>query len=72
VILTHCFTEHGTCEQSETCTVREPLRRVHEAILELLNKFTITDLAESPAARLTQLPLNPASLNQKLGTGIRN
>jgi Rrf2 family protein len=66
VILTHCFTEHGVCEQSESCTVREPLRRVHEAILELLNKFTITDLAESPAARLTSLtlPVNPADLNQ--------
>jgi len=60
VILTHCFTEHGVCEQSETCTVREPLRHVHEAILELLHRFTINDLAESPAARLTQLPgLNP-------------
>src|SRR5947209_14955956 len=31
VILTHCFTEHGICEQSVSCTVREPLRRVHEA-----------------------------------------
>jgi Rrf2 family protein len=61
VILTHCFTEHGTCDQSENCTVREPLRRVHEAILEILNKFTITDLAESPAVKLTPLPapLNP-------------
>src|SRR5579863_8120112 len=68
VILTHCFTEHGTCDQSENCTVREPLRRVHEAILELLNKFTITDLAESPAnlsgARLTPLlPLNQQALH---------
>jgi Rrf2 family protein len=61
VILTHCFTEHGMCDQSESCTVREPLRRVHEAILELLNKFTITDLGESPAGKLTPLPppLNP-------------
>ena len=61
VILTHCFTEHGKCDQSENCTVREPLRRVHEGILELLNRFTISDLAESPAARLTQLAgvLNP-------------
>jgi Rrf2 family protein len=64
VILTHCFTEHGTCDQSDNCTVREPLRRVHEAILELLDRFTINDLAESPAARLTQLgfvapPANP-------------
>ena len=61
VILTHCFTEHGKCDQSENCTVREPLRRVHEGILELLNRFTISDLAESPAARLTQLAgvMNP-------------
>jgi Rrf2 family protein len=63
VILTHCFTEHGICEQSENCTVREPLRRVHEAILELLNNFTITDLAEptlAGMAKLTQLhiPVN--------------
>ena len=56
VILTHCFTEHGTCDQSDKCTVREPLRRVHEAILELLHKFTIDDLAESPAVRLTPFP----------------
>jgi Rrf2 family protein len=64
VILTHCFTEHGTCDQSENCTVREPLRRVHEAILELLDRFTITDLAESPAVKLTPLPtpLQPTSL----------
>jgi Rrf2 family protein len=55
VILTHCFTEHGTCDQSGNCTVREPLRRVHEAILELLNGFTIDDLAESPL-KLTPLP----------------
>jgi len=63
VILTHCFTEHGVCDQSDNCTVREPLRRVHEAILDLLNNFTITDLAEAPAVKLTQLPvsLNPSN-----------
>jgi Rrf2 family protein len=65
VILTHCFTEHGTCDQSDKCTVREPLRRVHEAILGVLNSFRITDLAESPAVKGTPkltpppLPLNP-------------
>lgn len=65
VILTHCFTEHGVCDQSDKCTVREPLRRVHEAILELLNRFTITELAESPATRLTPplVPLNPVPLD---------
>jgi Rrf2 family protein len=65
VILTHCFTEHGVCDQSDACTVREPLRRVHEAILELLNGFTITDLAEPRAMKLTPLPLplNPVVQN---------
>src|SRR5579862_1473134 len=62
VILTHCFTEHGVCDQSDNCTVREPLRRVHEAILELLNNFKIADLAEPGPLKLTPLPqpLHPA------------
>jgi Rrf2 family protein len=75
VILTNCFTEHGTCDQSDNCTVREPLRKVHEAILDVLNRFTITDLAESKTMKLTpapvplnQAPLNPAptSLHQEI------
>ena len=57
VILTHCFTEHGTCDQTDKCTVREPLRKVHEAILDVLNRFTINDLAESQATKLVPLPL---------------
>jgi len=61
VILTHCFTEHGVCDQSDNCTVREPLRKVHEAILELLERFKITDLADDGAVKLTPppAPLNP-------------
>lgn len=60
VILTNCFTSHGACDQSESCTVREPLRRVHEAIIDLLNKFTIADLAESPVVQiaLTSQPVH--------------
>src|SRR5215471_16959628 len=30
ILLTACFTEHGRCDQSERCTVRDPLRKVHE------------------------------------------
>jgi Rrf2 family protein len=70
VILTHCFTEHGTCDQSDSCTVREPLRKVHEAILDLLGNFTIADLAadakeDAPPVKLTQLnaPLRLPELN---------
>ena len=53
IILTHCFTEHGGgCTQSSKCTVREPLRKVHEGILNLLGGISIWDLArdETPAA----------------------
>jgi len=46
IILTSCFTDHGDCDQSDKCTVREPLRRVHEGILSLLDNITITDMAD--------------------------
>jgi hypothetical protein len=50
--------------------VREPLRKVHEAILDVLNRFTINDLAESQTIKLTPapLPLNPvsASVHQEI------
>jgi Rrf2 family protein len=49
IVLTACFTEHGGCDQSEKCTVREPLRHVHEAILNLLQKMTIHHLAADAA-----------------------
>jgi hypothetical protein len=50
--------------------VREPLRKVHEAILDVLNGFKITDLAEAKTMKLTPapVPLNPvaASLHQEV------
>jgi Rrf2 family protein len=48
IILTHCFTEHSDhaeCDQHSSCTVREPLRKVHDGILQLLSSITIKDLA---------------------------
>jgi Rrf2 family protein len=44
IILTHCFTEHTECDQSGRCPVREPLRKVHEPILGLLENISISDL----------------------------
>jgi Rrf2 family protein len=52
VILTSCFTAHGECDQSNRCTVREPLRKVHEGILDLLERITISDMnQEEPPHR---------------------
>jgi len=46
IILTHCFTQHAECDQSEMCPVREPLRKVHEGILKLLSSITISDMTQ--------------------------
>ena len=46
IILTHCFTEHTECDQSNRCPVREPLRKVHEGILRLLESISIRDLCQ--------------------------
>jgi len=67
IILTHCFTEHNQkeCTISDTCSVREPLRKVHEGILKLLGGITIHDLAidESPAPPMPP----PTKLYELLG-----
>ena len=59
IILTHCFTEHTECDQSGRCPVREPLRKVHEGILQLLENISISDLTQDgmpvPAIPLTTI-----------------
>ena len=53
VFLTSCFTEHGDCEHSVRCNVKEPLRKIHEGLVRLLDSITISDMAvdepEEPA-----------------------
>jgi Rrf2 family protein len=46
VFLTSCFTGGRECDQSTRCTVREPLRKVHEGIQNLLSGISIADMAE--------------------------
>lgn len=46
IILTACFTDHGECDHSMRCTVREPLRKVHEGILRLLSGISIHDMSQ--------------------------
>ncbi|HWR51299.1 MAG TPA: Rrf2 family transcriptional regulator [Bryobacteraceae bacterium] len=57
IILTSCFTSHEHCDQSVRCSVREPLRKVHERILAVLEGTTVSELAEDAAAPLTVLEL---------------
>ncbi len=48
VLITSCVTNHGACETTSQCTVREPLRRVNDSILQLLSTVTISQLSEDP------------------------
>jgi Rrf2 family protein len=46
IVLADCFTEHTFCGHSGRCTVRKPLKRIHEGILRLLNSVSIKDMLQ--------------------------
>jgi Rrf2 family protein len=46
VLLASCLTAGRGCYQSERCNVREPLRKIHERILSLLESITISEMSE--------------------------
>lgn len=51
--MTSCVTIRGACDQSDRCTVREPLRKVSSSIEEVLSRITIWDMTESGNGRKT-------------------
>ncbi len=57
VILANCFHERGECGHTQRCSVREPLRRVHEGILRLLETTTISDLSRDEEPASPTLPM---------------
>jgi len=71
IVLANCFTENAHCGHSGHCTVRRPLKKIHEAILRLLNSVSIEDMLQdtegAPAgslpASLVALQGVPASLS---------
>jgi len=48
VLITSCVTNHGNCDATERCSVKEPLRRVNESILNVLSAVTISQMSEDP------------------------
>lgn len=50
IFLTSCFTENGDCEHHKKCSIRDPLRRIHEGIIALLTTMTMADLATDAEA----------------------
>ena len=50
VLITSCVTSHGACDATDRCSVREPLRRVNESIMEVLRTVTVAQLSEDAQA----------------------
>jgi Rrf2 family protein len=44
IVLANCFTAEGSCGHSSKCTVKRPLRRIHDGILRLLEGVSIQDM----------------------------
>jgi len=56
LFITSCVTAHGECDLSTTCSVREPLRRVNDSILEVLGKVTISQMSDdAPMSEVVEL-----------------
>lgn len=62
IVLTACFTEHGACTHSDKCSVREPLRKVHEGILRLLSSITISDMSQDEGVEIDTGKTTPPRL----------
>lgn len=46
IVLANCFTDEMRCDHSTRCTVKKPLRRIHEGILRLLESVSIEDMVQ--------------------------
>jgi len=46
IVLANCFTADSYCGHVGRCTVRRPLRRIHEGILRLLDSVSIDDMLQ--------------------------
>jgi FeS assembly SUF system regulator len=44
VVLANCFTESASCGHSGRCTVKRPLKRIHDGIMRLLDSVSIQDM----------------------------
>lgn len=68
IVLANCFTHDTSCGHSGRCTVRRPLRRIHEGILHLLESVSIEDMLEDTGTEMqvqgaaaSAFPIHPSS-----------
>ena len=44
LFITSCVTVRGECDQTNRCTIREPLRKVNQSIEDVLRRITISEM----------------------------
>jgi Rrf2 family protein len=66
IVLANCFTHEIGCGHEDRCTVRRPLRRIHEGILRLLDSVSIQDMLDDTAPEPGAAPINPLVALQTL------
>jgi Rrf2 family protein len=47
LFITSCITVRGECDQTERCTIREPLRKVNQSIENVLKAIKISEMTEA-------------------------
>ncbi|HVB34566.1 MAG TPA: SUF system Fe-S cluster assembly regulator [Patescibacteria group bacterium] len=50
ISITSCSTHGGDCDHLSKCTVREPLRRINDSVLQVLKQVTLLQLADEEAS----------------------
>ena len=46
LFITSCVTVRGECDQTDKCTIREPLRKVNESIEQVLKRIKISHMRD--------------------------
>src|SRR5438094_8270175 len=46
LFITSCVAVRGECDQTDRCTIREPLRRVNDSIEQVLRSISISEMRE--------------------------
>ena len=57
VLITSCVTSHGNCDASSKCSVREPLRRLNESVMNVLSTVTISQMCDETHEQQTLVAL---------------
>jgi Rrf2 family protein len=72
IVLATCFTSATACGHADRCTIKKPLRRIHEGILRLLDSVSIQDmLRDSEEDPQNSLSASLVALHQTPETAAR-